>query len=89
MTIFAGGFDVFETPFAVERTRVKVYPKRKAKNAAHLHRMNAKWKKRYGFAERPAMYLVNKDALGRQGQVLMCHPALMSKVRAMLAEVRA
>jgi hypothetical protein len=80
------GIKVIESAAATEQGgRVKVYPKRKAKSEAHWRRMDKKWRKRYGYARKPCMYMMNTAAtlFGSRGdRVLVVHPSLMPQLRA-------
>ena len=80
--------EIRESPAATQRSQAKVFPKRKAKNAAHLRRMNNKWARRYGFTQKPCAYLVDAAWLGGRGQVLVAHPALMETIRKVVPERR-
>jgi hypothetical protein len=67
---------------AVQRLQARVYPKRKAKNDAHLRRMNNKWIRRYGFALKPAAYVMDTSLLGEgRGKIMFVHPALYEIAR--------
>lgn len=74
---------IVEDANAVLRQQARVYPKRKAKNAAHRQRMNNKWRKRYGFTYTPTMYQLDMTftGLGRE-KMFIVHPALMPRIRA-------
>lgn len=69
-----GGVKIAQSANAVEKLQAKVYPKRKAKNASHLRRMNNKWRKRYGFTYKPTIF--------QMGDMFIVHPALMPTLRA-------
>lgn len=81
--------EIRESVHAVERLQARVYPKRKAKNASHLRRMNNKWRRRYGFVLKPAAYMMDASYLladlenaGRpRRQILIIHPHLMAIAR--------
>lgn len=83
--------EIRESIYAVQRVQARVYPKRKAKNASHLRRINNKWKRRYGFVDKPGAFLLDASALdlmplglfGRlpafpRRQILFVHPDLMA-----------
>jgi hypothetical protein len=77
-----GAVKIIQSTNAVLKQQAKVYPKRKAKNAAHLRRMNNKWRKRYGFTYKPTIFEMNLGATGLgQGKVFVVHPALMPRLR--------
>jgi hypothetical protein len=74
--------EIRESPLATQRHQARVFPKRKAKNAAHHRRMNNKWIRRYGFTQTPCAYLVDASSwLGGRGQILVAHPALIETIR--------
>jgi hypothetical protein len=74
-----GGLKVVVSEHAVkDGGRVKTYPRRKAKSAAHWRRMDKKWRKRYGFRREPCMY--------RMGNTVIAHPSLYAQLRASLGE---
>lgn len=79
--------EIRESIHAVQMVQARVYPKRKAKNAAHLRRMNNKWKRRYGVRAEPGAFLMDLSlsGLGR-GKVLFVHPTLMEAARQALGE---
>lgn len=76
------GIRVIESLAAVERVRARVYPKRKAKSTRHWLRMDKKWRKRFGFREKPCMYKTGGEIVG---EAFIVHPALMPQLRAALA----
>lgn len=84
--------EIRESIHAVQRLQARVYPKRKAKNASHLRRMNKKWTRRYGFVLKPAAFMMDTSCLtlgfgnvGRPGrQILFVHPDLMAVARSAL-----
>jgi len=65
---------IVETTAACTYERARTYPKRRAKNASHLRRMNNKWLRRYGMTMRPAAYMM--------GDTLIVHPILAPEYRA-------
>jgi hypothetical protein len=65
--------------------RVRRYPKRKGKTAAHWRRMDKKWRKRYGFRQEPCMYMINTPLYGF-GETIVAHPVLAAKLRATLGK---
>lgn len=71
-----GGVRLIESSAALERVQKKVYPKRKARNVAHLRRMNNKWRKRYGFVYKPTVYQL--------GDTFCVHPSLMPLLKSRL-----
>lgn len=85
--------EIRETVSAVQRVQARVYPKRKAKNANHLRRMNNKWKRRYGFVDKPGAFLMDTSLLemgigmfGRRAprvarQILFVHPDIMAMIK--------
>ena len=76
------GVRVYESLAAVERSRAKLYPKRKAKSPRHWARMDKKWRKRFGFREKPCVFYSNNS----MGEAFFVHPALMPQLRAALAK---
>ncbi len=77
------GIRVIESLMAVERSRARTYPKRKAKNPRHWLRMDKKWRKRFGFTEKPCMYKTSGQITG---EAFIVHPALMPRLRAALSQ---
>lgn len=87
--------EIRESDMALQRSQAKTYPKRRAKSASHLRRMNKKWLKRYGYKYAPGAFLMDTSALslgfgdgapyGRQ--ILFVHPSLMKEVRRTFKEV--
>jgi hypothetical protein len=75
------GMPLIESVHALEETkeRIKPYARRKAKTEAHWRRMDKKWRKRYGFVMKPAIFILG-------GNTIVAHPTLAAKIR---AEVRA
>jgi hypothetical protein len=71
---------IVETTAACTYERVKTYPKRRAKNASHLRRMNNKWLRRYGMRGVPQAYMLG-------GETLVVHPMLALEYRRALKEV--
>jgi hypothetical protein len=68
------GMRFIESPAACTYERVRTYPKRRAKNASHLRRMNNKWLRRYGMRAVPQAYMLGEDTL-------VVHPALANEYR--------
>ncbi|MHB8816457.1 MAG: hypothetical protein ACYDAE_24780 [Steroidobacteraceae bacterium] len=79
--------EIRESIHAVQMVQARVYPKRKAKNASHLRRMNTTWKRRYGMRAEPGAFLMDLSlsGLGR-GKVLFVHPELMEAARQAIGE---
>jgi hypothetical protein len=83
--------EIRESIHAVSMEQARVYPKRKAKNASHLRRMNNKWLRRYGQIAKPAAYIIDTSALslfGYGGTAMMVHPEIMAEVRRQIPESR-
>lgn len=79
--------EIRESIHAVQMVQARVYPKRRAKNAAHLRRMNNKWKRRYGMRAEPGAFLMDLSLTGLgRGKVLFVHPTLMDAARQAIGE---
>lgn len=77
------GIPIIESWAAVERSRARIYPKRKAKSPRHWQRMDKKWRKRFGFKEKPAIFKAAGGVVGRE--TFFVHPALMPEIRRALS----
>jgi hypothetical protein len=61
---------------AVTQIPLRKYSKSRAKNAAHLRRMNNKWLRRYGTMPKPMIYRMNLGLTGLgRGEMIVAHPS--------------
>lgn len=72
------GCKIIESPDAFKRIRVRTYPRSHAKSPRHWRRMDKKWRKRYGFYNKPVMF--------QMFDTLFVHPALMPTLRRQFQE---